>query len=295
MKIAMTGASGLIGSAVSRMLRSAGHEVLPLVRRAPRPCEVRWDSAGDMDLSPLEGFDAVVHLAGENIAAGRWTQRRKASLMASRVEATRRLVVALLRLGCPPRAVVSASAIGWYETGRPETLDESAPPARTFLGRLVSEWEAQLEPARRAGVRTVALRFGVVLSPTGGALARMLPLFRLGLGGPLGHGRQPVSWVSLEDAARAAAFAVQSSIEGPVNVVAPHPLEQREFAAALGRALRRPAFLPTPAWVLRLAFGEMAESLLLSGARVAPARLLAAGFQFVHPDIESALRDLLRR
>jgi len=294
MTIAVTGSSGLIGSALVTRLGTEREDVLRLVRRSPGPGELRWDPDHPGDLSALAGVEAVVHLAGENIAAGRWTARRRQLLRTSRVDVTRRLASALARLSPPPRTLALASAIGWYEPGRPETLDETAPPAETFLGRLVRDWEAAAAPARDAGIRTVALRFGVVLSPRGGALARMLPLFRLGLGGPLGDGRQPVSWVSIADAVDAIVATLRHpELDGAVNVVAPGVVTQRDFAAILGRVLRRPAVLRAPTWALRLAFGEMADALLLTGARVAPARLLRAGFQFRHPDLEPALRDLL--
>jgi hypothetical protein len=296
MRIAITGSRGLIGAAVAADLTAAGHSIVRLVRSAPHDDEVRWNPAAPCDLSPLEGIDAAIHLAGENVGAGRWTPARKAAIRASRIEGTRNLVSGLVRLERPPRVLLAASAIGWYGDRGDAPVDESAPAAFSFFGRLVADWEAELAPARTAGIRTVAMRFGVVLARDGGALAKMLPPFRLGLGGPLGSGRQVMSWVSLEDTVAAIRFVLATeAVEGPVNFTAPGAATNREFAAALGRVLRRPAFLPAPAFALRLLLGrEMADELLLSGARVVPARLLAAGFRFAHPDLEPALLTILK-
>ncbi|MCX7818790.1 MAG: TIGR01777 family oxidoreductase [Kiritimatiellae bacterium] len=294
MTIAITGSHGLIGSALWAALEAEGVRPVRMVRSGAGPGEVQWNPTATGDLSGLAGCEAVVHLAGANIAAGRWTTARKALLRSSRVDATRHLACSLARLSPPPRTLVCASAIGWYPVDDGGPYEESAPAAPTFLGELVRDWEAAAEPAAAAGMRVVQLRFGVVLSPKGGALARMLPLFRLGLGGPIGSGRQWMSWVSLDDAVRAIRFVIaKEGLRGPVNVTAPHPVMQREFAAALGRALRRPAVLPTPAWALRLVLGEMADALLLRGSRVLPRRLLEAGFQFAHPALRHALAALL--
>jgi len=284
----------LIGSALCAALAQDRIAPTRLVRGEPRAGEVHWDPTAPSDLGELKGFDAVVHLAGENIAEGRWTPTRKAQLRSSRVEATRHLAVSLARLAPPPRALICASAIGWYRTDLSATLDESAPAAGTFLGELVRDWEAAAAPAAEAGIRVVHVRFGVVLSPHGGALAKMLPIFRLGLGGPMGTGQQWVSWISIEDAVGAIRFAMdRDDLSGPINGTAPHPVPQREFALTLGRVLRRPAFMRTPGWAVRLLWGEMAEALLLSGARVMPRRLMAAGYVFAHPSLEPALRALL--
>jgi hypothetical protein len=296
MKIAITGSRGLIGSAVAADLAAAGHEIVRMVRGAPRNGEVRWDPSATADLSALDGIDAVIHLAGENVGAGRWTPARKAAIRASRVEGTRNLVAGLVRLERPPHVLLAASAIGWYGDRGDAPVDESAPAGASFFGHLVADWEAELAPARTAGIRTVAMRFGVVLARDGGALAKMLPPFRLGLGGPLGSGRQVMSWISLEDTVAAIRFVLATeAVEGAVNFTAPGAATNREFATALGRVLRRPAFLPAPAFALRLLLGrEMADELLLTGARVVPARLLAAGFRFAHPDLEPALLTILK-
>ena len=296
MRIAITGSRGLIGSAIAADLAAAGHGIVRMVRGAPRDGEVRWDPAAPCDLAALDGVDAVIHLAGENVGAGRWTAARKASIRASRVDGTRNLVAGLRQMKRPPRVLLAASAIGWYGDRGDAPVDETAPAGDSFFGRLVADWEAGLAPARAAGIRTVAMRFGVVLARGGGALAKMLPPFRLGLGGPLGPGRQGMSWIALEDVVAAVGFLLAAdSVAGPVNLTAPGAVTNREFAAALGRVLHRPACLPAPAFALRLLLGrEMADELLLSGARVVPARLLAAGFRFACPDLEPALRRVLR-
>ncbi len=296
MKVAFTGSGGLIGSAVSADLAAAGHEIVRLVRGTPRGGEVPWDPAAPCDLSVLDGVDAVIHLAGENVGAGRWTPARKTAIRTSRVDGTRNLVASLLQMKHPPRVLLAASAIGWYGDCGDAPVDETAPAGDSFFGRLVADWEAELAPARTAGMRAVAMRFGVVLARDGGALAKMLPPFRLGLGGPLGTGRQVMSWITLEDVVAGVRLLLAADgITGPVNFTAPGAVTNREFAAALGRVLRRPALLPAPAFALRLLLGrEMADELLLSGARVVPARLLAAGFRFAYPDLEPALLRILR-
>lgn len=295
MRIAITGSRGLIGSAVAADLAAAGHSIVRLVRGAPGEGEVGWDPGSPGDLAALDGIDAAIHLAGENVGAGRWTPARRAAIRASRVEGTRNLVAGLLRLRRPPRVLLAASAIGWYGDCGAGPVDESAPAVSTFFGRLVADWEAELVPARAVGIRTVAMRFGVVLVREGGALAKMLPPFRLGLGGPLGSGRQAMSWIASADVASAIRFLLAAEgVDGPVNLTAPGAVTNREFAAALGRVLRRPSLLPAPAFALRLLLGrDMADELLLTGARVVPARLIAAGFRFEYPDLDPALRDIL--
>jgi len=302
MRVLVSGASGLVGSALVRRLSEPGAapepaQVLRLVRRPPRPQagEIAWDpQAGQLSPEALEGLDAVVHLAGENIGAGRWTADKKARIRASRVEGTSLFARALARLARPPRVLVCASAVGWYGDRGEEELDEASPPGTGFLAGVCREWEAATEPAASAGVRVVLARFGVILARHGGALGRMLPLFRWGLGGRLGSGRQYMSWIALDDAVRAIQFLLDSdALRGPVNVVAPRPVTNREFTAALGRVLRRPALCAAPAFMLRLALGEMADEMLLAGARAVPRRLAEQGFVFDHPELESALARLL--
>ncbi len=297
MKILLTGASGLIGSALTAKLTDAEHEVTRLVRSSPNRerREIQWDpSAGRLDAAALEGFDAVVHLAGESIATGRWTAAKKERIRSSRVQGTRLLAETLARLQRPPEILVSASAIGYYGDRGDEELDEGSAPGSGFLAEVCRQWEAAAEPAREAGIRVVHPRIGVVLSATGGALAKLVPMFRLGLGGPIGSGRQHVSWITLDDLVGAICHVIATgSLSGPVNAVAPEPATNREFARALGRALRRPARLPAPAFALRAMLGPMADELLLASTRVIPRRLVDSGFAFDDPDLEPAFRRLL--
>jgi uncharacterized protein (TIGR01777 family) len=297
--VAVTGASGMLGSALLPFLTTGGHRVTPVTRQRKPSDAIRWDpSSGATDASAFEGLDAVVHLAGENIGR-RWTGERKRRIRESRADGTRLLAEALARLKRPPRVLVSASAIGIYGDRGDEVLTEDAIPTGPpgdFLVEVGREWEAATEPARAAGIRVVNLRFGIILTPAGGALGRMLPPFRAGAGGPLGSGRQWVSWISTDDAIGAVHHALfASDLAGPVNAVAPEPVTSRTFAATLGRVLRRPALLPAPATALKLLFGEMAETTLLSSQRVSPSRLLASGYSFRHPRLESALRHVLGR
>lgn len=297
MNILISGASGLIGSALVKSLSEAGHAVRRLVRREAGPAEVRWDpAAGRLDAADLEGLDAVLHLAGENIAAGRWTRRRKARIRESRAVGTRLLSRTLAGLADPPGVFISASAVGFYGDRGEGQLDERSPPGSGFLAEVCRQWEAATEPAAGAGIRAVQLRTGMVLAAHGGALAKMLPIFRLGLGGRLGSGRQYVSWITLDDVAGAVGrVLLDETLRGPVNLVAPQPVTNRRFTAALGRVLKRPTWLPAPALALRIVLGQMAEELLLAGARVMPKRLLDAGYQFLHPELEAALRHVLGR
>ena len=298
MKVLISGSTGLIGSALSRALSEQGHTPVPLLRArpgAPDGC-VMWDpAAGVIDEAALEGVDAVVHLAGESVA-GRWTRAKKGAIRESRVLGTRLLAQAVCAAAAPPRAFVSASAIGCYGERGDAWLDEDSAPGDGFLAEVCQEWEAESLRAADAGARVVNLRFGMALSGSGGALAAMLPVFRLGLGGPIGDGRQYVSWIALEDAVRAILFALTNdALEGPVNVVAPNPVANRDFTRTLARTLRRPALFPLPAFAARAVLGEMADALLLASARVRPARLVEAGFVFERPELEDALCAALGR
>jgi hypothetical protein len=300
LRIAVTGASGLIGRALVPFLTTGGHTLVRMARkRRAAADEASWDwELGRIDAARLEGIDAVVHLAGENIGA-RWTQRRKRQIRDSRGIGTRFLAETLARLARRPRVLVSASAVGIYGNRGDQALTESSSTtagASDFLTEVGREWEAATEPARAADIRVVLPRFGVVLTPAGGALGRMLPAFRLGLGGPLGSGRQQMSWIAMDDLIGAIHYVLMSeSLAGPVNATAPYPVSNREFAETLGRVLGRPALVSVPATVLRLAFGEMAEVALLAGARVLPARLQESGYAFRYPELETALRHLLGR
>ena len=297
MRILVSGSTGLVGSVLVPRLVADGHQVVRLLREKMVPGEkgIAWNpAAGILDAKTLEGFEAVVHLAGESIASGRWTHAKKARIRDSRVVGTALLADRIAGLPRPPGVLLCASAIGFYGNRGDETLREDSPPGKDFLGRVCRDWEAASEPAARKGVRVVRLRFGVILSPAGGALAKMLTPFRLGLGGPIGDGRQYMSWIAIDDAVDSLLHALTPKLPaGPVNIVSPNPATNAEFARTLGRVLGRPAFLPMPAFAARLAFGEMADALLLSSQRVAPDRLVASGYAFRYPALEQALRHLL--
>ncbi|MEB3196490.1 MAG: TIGR01777 family oxidoreductase [Candidatus Sericytochromatia bacterium] len=291
-RILVSGASGLVGQALVAFLQGGGHDVVRLVRRAPGPGEIHWDpEKGEIRDSDLEGFDAVIHLAGEGIAEGRWTAARKARILQSRVDGTRLLATAIARLDRKPEAFISASAIGFYGDRGDEGLDESAAAGQGFLADVCRAWEAETAPAGEAGVRVVNLRIGIVLTPQGGALARMLPPFQLGAGGPVGSGRQYMSWIALDDLLGAIQHVLFTpSLRGPVNATAPEPARSSEFARVLGHVLHRPAILPLPEPAVWLMLGEMGRALLLEGARVLPTKLQQSGFQFLCPTLEEALR-----
>ena len=298
MRVAVTGATGLIGSALVPFLRGGGHEVAPLRRQgAGAAAGPGWDPAtGALSAGALDGVDAVVHLAGENIAGGRWTAARKARIRDSRVDGTRRLCEALAALPHPPSTLVAASAIGFYGDRGDEQVDESSASGAGFLADVCRAWEAAAAPARAAGIRVVQLRIGIVLTPAGGALGQMLLPFRLGAGGVIGSGRQYMSWVALDDVLGGVLHALcTEGLAGPVNMVAPTPVTNAVFTKTLGRVLRRPTLVPLPAVGARLAFGEMADALLLASTRVDAARLRDDGFVFGYPDLEDALRHLLGR
>lgn len=295
-RVVIAGSSGLVGRALTRALCTQGVEVCRLVRRPPAgPDEVAWDPAtGALDPQVLDGADAVVNLAGRSIAALRWTARVRAEILGSRVRSTRTIVDAIGRTTLRPAVLISASATGYYGDRGDEVLNESSPPGRGFLSEVVQAWEAEARRAAGWGVRVVCARFGLILARSGGALRPLLPLFRLGLGGPLGSGRQWWSWIHLDDAAAVIIAAVRdAALEGPVNAVGPAPVTNREFAHALGSAFRRPAVLRVPAVALRLAGGAMAGEMLLSSQRVVPGRLQARGFAYWWPELAPALRDLV--
>jgi hypothetical protein len=299
MKILVTGSTGLIGSALAQHLSGEGHTVIRLLRARARPGEkgILWDiQMGTLDPQPLEGLDAVVHLAGENIAAGRWTLTRKAIIRDSRVKGTRLLSETLGRLTQPPKVLVCASAMGYYGDRGDELLTEDSASGSGFLAELCREWEAASEPAAARGIRVVHLRIGLVLSAEGGALKQMLPPFKLGVGGRLGNGKQYMSWIALDDLVGVIEHALtHDTLVGPANAATPHPVTNLEFTKTLGRVLGRPAVFPVPSFAVRLLFGEMGDALLLSSARLEPARLAASGFVFRYPQLEDALRCLLRK
>lgn len=292
MKIAITGATGFIGEALVRRLQGSGHGVLRIgrARNHGRGPDVVWDAVSTVDAAALEGVDAVVHLAGETIAQ-RWTGAAKRAIRDSRVQGTTLLARTLAGLSRKPSVLVSMSAIGIYGDRGDEVLDESSSTGTGFLADIGRAWESSADPARAAGIRVLHPRVGIVLSPDGGALAKMLPIFSLGAGGKIGRGRQWMSWISLTDTLRALEFALATpALEGPVNVSAPNPVTNAEFTDVLGRALRRPTFAPVPEFAIELLYGEMGRATVIEGQRVVPRKLLDAGFRFEHTDLESALR-----
>lgn len=297
LRVAVSGSSGLIGSALVRDLQADGHQVARLVRENPGPGspDVLWNpDSGAFDAARLNGFDAVVHLAGEPVAE-RWTAEHKAAIRDSRVVGTRMIAEGIAALPDPPGTLINASAIGIYGNRGDELLDEDSGPGTDFLAGVGREWEAATEPAARAGIRVVIARFGIVLAEQGGALARLLPPFRLGGGGKVGSGKQFVSWIALPDVIRALRFLLDHpELSGPFNVVAPNPVTNATFAETLGHVLHRPAKVTVPAFALRLMFGEMADGALLASQRVHPRRLQEAGFTFEHPEMEGALRAVLK-
>jgi uncharacterized protein (TIGR01777 family) len=296
MTILLSGASGMLGSAIGEALRQRGTDVLRLKRQPTNAAdELHWNPVtGEIDTTRLEGIDAAIHLSGANVAARRWTAAYKREMTESRVATTRVLSEALARLKQPPQVLVTASAVGFYGDRGDEILDEDSLAGHGFFPELCRAWEAAARPAQNAGIRVVHLRLGMVIGPDGGAMARLAPIFRLGLGGPLGDGRQWMSWISEQDAVSAALFALGNpSLEnlgliGPVNAVAPEPATNSAFTRELGRAVHRPAIVPAPAFALRLAFGEMADAALLASTRAVPKRLLEAGFAYSHPTLARA-------
>jgi uncharacterized protein len=296
MHVVISGASGLIGSALAAALHAGGHRVHRLVRRAPHDDEVRWDpAAGALDAAVFDGKDAVVHLAGAGLGEKRWTESYKQQILESRTAGTTLVAEMLARMARPPAVLVSASAIGFYGDGGDAELDESSPAGTGFLAEVCQAWEGATVPAEQAGVRVVHIRSGLVLSTRGGGLKRMLPLFKLGLGGRFGHGDQWWSWIALDDEVRAILHLLDDvDVQGPVNLTAPEPVTNREFTEMLAMVLGRRARLPVPrAGPALVLGGELADNLLYTGQRVLPKVLQASGFEFRQPALEGALRDVL--
>lgn len=296
MKVLVTGSSGLIATALIASLAERGHDVVRLLRHPGNPGVPSWDpDRGTLDLAGVRDIEAVVHLAGESIADGRWTVAKKARILDSRVKGTTLLANGLAALASPPRVFISASAVGYYGERGDELLDEAGACGNDFLSDVCRQWEHATGPAAGAGVRVVNLRLGVILSAAGGALAKMLTPFRMGVGGVVGSGRQYMSWVSLEDVVAAIHFLMMNeALRGPVNCVSPNPVSNREFTATLGRMLHRPTIFPLPAFAARLALGEMADALLLTSIRAVPRKLLDGGYAFRHPQLAEALEAELR-
>jgi hypothetical protein len=298
MKILIGGSHGLVGTALIKSLETEGHEILRLVRHAPTSkTEVEWSpDRYSIALARIEGFDAVVNLAGESIAEGRWTEDKKRRIRESRVKGTKLLGDALANLAVPPKIFVCASAIGFYGNRGDELLTETSAPGDDFLAKVCAEWEDATALATEKGIRVVNARFGVILDTNGGALKKMLPPFRMGVGGKVGSGKQWMSWIALDDVVAGIQFALANdSIRGAVNFVAPVPVTNAEFTKTLGKVLSRPTILPIPAFAIKFLFGEMGEALLLGGQRVAPERLVAEGYEFSYPQLEQALVHILEK
>jgi len=296
MKIVISGSTGLIGSALARAAVAAGHTVAPLVRKRGVPSSIYWDpESGSIDSASLEGTDAVVHLAGESIAARRWTAAQKARILDSRVKGTQLLASSLANLNRKPGVLVSASAIGYYGDCGDRVLTENSPSGSDFLSQVCREWERATTGASNAGIRVIHLRTGIVLSKEGGALPKMVTPFKLGVGGKIGSGAQYMSWIDLEDEVQVILHCVQNgSVQGAVNSVGPSAVTNAEFSKTLGRVLSRPSLFPLPAFMARLMLGEMADALLLSSQRVQPAKLSSSGYAFRHTNLEDTLRGILR-
>ena len=298
MKVLVSGSHGLVGRTLIQSLTGEGHEVIRLVRRERSfgSPEVEWHpNQGLIDDEHLEGLDAVVHLAGESIGSGRWTAEKKQKIRDSRVKGTELLSGSLARLSRPPATFVCASAIGYYGNRGDEVLTEQSEPGNDFLAEVCVEWEKATASAAEKGIRTVTARFGIILAADGGALAKMLLPFRMGIGGRIGSGKQWMSWIALDDVVQGIRFALATeTVRGPVNFVAPGPVTNSEFTKTLGRILSRPTFFPIPAFGVRLAFGEMADALLLSSQRVQPRQLLDSGYSFNFRQLEGALRHALQ-
>ncbi|RAL22397.1 TIGR01777 family protein [Lujinxingia litoralis] len=296
-KVAISGASGLVGSALSARLRAQGVAVVPMVR-SPEQEGIYWSvPRAEIDAEALAGVDAVVHLAGESLASGRWTRARKEAIYASRVSGSALIAGAMAEMEAGPRTLICASAVGYYGDTGDRWVDEEAPPGEGFLAEVCVAWEAACDPARKAGIRVVNTRLGVVLAREGGALPAMRRPFKLGVGGRLGSGQQYMSWIALSDVVGALIWALeQPGVEGPLNLVSPQPVTNAEFTRALGQALHRPAVVPTPGAALKLALGgEMAREMLLQGQRVRPARLEEGGYVFEHPELKETLGRLFER
>ncbi len=297
MNIVISGASGLIGTALVKALRANNHNVITLVRRKPvNDSEIFWEPlSGEIESDKLNGIDCVINLSGENIASGRWTKAKKKRILDSRVNSTALLCKSFVKLDRPPSILLSASAIGYYGNHKTVKVSENSPSGKGFIAEVCRQWEDATEICIKAGIRVVNCRFGVVLSAYGGALKKMLPAFKMGLGGKLGTGEQFMSWISIEDCIRVLLFILENkNIKNAVNIVSPAPVTNHEFTKALAKILRRSSLFPVPEFVIKTLFGEMGRELLLEGCKIIPEKLLNSGFKFKHSDIDSALEDILK-
>ncbi len=295
MKILLTGSSGLIGSALTASLSANGHNVKRLLRSRHTGGEAYWNpEEGTIDLSNCKGIDVVIHLAGDSIAEGRWSKAKKARILDSRIKGTQLIATALARLEERPHTLISGSAIGFYGNRGADIVDEGSPAGEGFLAGVCQQWEDATAPAAEAGIRVVNVRFGMVLSSSGGALKKMLLPFKLGLGGVVGDGKQYMSWVGIDDVAGMVQHIINTpSLRGPVNLVSPSPVSNRQFVRTLGQVLHRPSILPMPAFMARIMFGEMADELLLASTRVMPRLLMNTGYNFINSDLREALESFL--
>jgi uncharacterized protein len=295
LKILLSGSHGFLGQALVPALKAQGHEVTALVRSHPKAQDLYWDpTQNKIDPSTLANFEAVIHLAGESISNGRWTEDKKQRILDSRVQSTALLAKQIAAAGGNTKIFLSASAIGYYGNRGSEILDESASKGELFLSKVCQQWEEAAAPLGDKGLRVGFLRFGVILGKSAGALAKMLPPFRLGLGGVIGSGQQYMSWISLPDTVGAILFILNSEkLQGPINITAPHPLTNLDFTRALGQTLRRPTFFSMPSLAARLVFGEMADELLLASTRVVPKKLEQSGYVFKHPQLQEALSEIM--
>ncbi|KAF3362943.1 hypothetical protein PHSC3_000477 [Chlamydiales bacterium STE3] len=295
MRILIAGAHGLVGSALVPFLKAQGHQVISLTRKKNEG-GIFWDpDEGVLSKDALENFDVVINLAGENISSGRWTEAKKKKILESRIKSTHLLVQTLKGLKNPPQKLLNASAVGYYGIESYGAVSENAPNGSGFLAKVCQEWEHAALPAQQAGIKTVFMRFGIVLSARGGALAKMLTPFKLGLGGTLGSGKQWMSWIAIDDLVEAIFFVLNHpELEGAINFVSPEPVTNKEFTKALGATLNRPTFFPLPAWVAKLVWGEMAEELLLSGVKASPHQLEKSHYSFLYPNLSEALKHLIK-
>ena len=295
MKVAVTGSSGLIGTSLVSFLSKKDIVVSKILRENPEDDDISWKPEdGDWDSAFTGGVDGIVHLAGENIASGKWTRKKKEKIRNSRIEGTTRLCEHILKLPTPPSVLVCASAIGYYGNRGVEFLNEGSSRGSGFLPDVCLGWEEAAESVSKAGIRVVNVRFGIVLSKDGGALAKMMTPFKIGMGGKIGSGTQYMSWVAMDDVTGAIYHTlITESLKGPVNVTAPNPVTNKEFTNTLGEVLKRPAVVPIPAFAAKLAFGEMANDLLLASTKVAPKRLSDSGYKFQYPELENALKHVL--
>jgi uncharacterized protein len=295
MKICITGITGMVGNALAKHLRDIGHEVCGLSRREDQSKHIyEWNAEkGTIDLNAFEGVDGIVHLAGDNVSEGKWTDKKKKKIRESRTKGTELLVNSLLGLKEKPKFLISGSAIGYYGDKEEQVFNEQSEPGDDFLAKVCVDWEKMTEPIKKSSIRLITARIGVVISLEGGALKKMLPAFKFGLGGRLGSGKQYMSWVELGELVLMFTFLIESNLDGPFNCVSQKPLSNDEFTKTLSKVIKRPAFFHLPAWLIKIIFGEMGEQLLLSSTRVEPLKFIESKYPFKYRDLKETLEDLL--